>query len=86
MELILPDIDSVIAAARGSTIVVDTIVLAVTLIKTWETQMNAQKLHMKVPLTTMLIRDGKLRLELLLRHRVNTVRRHYIFYASPSFF
>lgn len=50
---------TVIAAARVSTILVDSIVLTVTLIKTVHTQRNATKLHMKVPLTTMLIRDGE---------------------------
>ncbi|EKM58487.1 uncharacterized protein PHACADRAFT_140452 [Phanerochaete carnosa HHB-10118-sp] len=47
-----------IAAARVSTILVDIIVLSVTLIKTFETQRVANRLHVQVPLTTMLIRDG----------------------------
>ena len=59
LVLILTKTVPVIAAARVSTIVVDSIVLTVTLIKTWQTQLNARRLHMKVPLTTMLIRDGE---------------------------
>ncbi len=52
---------TVSAANRGSLIVADLVVLAVTLRKTLGTLRTASRLHMRVPLVATLVKDGEYR-------------------------